>query len=57
MKEKNRTSANASSSKEQEEAFAAIAMALSAYRGDNIHDEESGMLTISYVNSHWNNLI
>lgn len=37
-------------------AIAAIAMALSSYLGDNIHDEESGILTIRYVNRHWNNL-
>lgn len=37
--------------------IAAISMALSAYSGDNIHDEESGILTITYVNQHWNNLL
>ena len=37
-------------------AIAAIATALSSYLGDNIHDEESGILTIRYVNKHWNNL-
>ena len=36
--------------------IAVIAMALSSYMGDNIHDEESGVLTIRYVNKHWNNL-
>ncbi|MBR5593018.1 MAG: hypothetical protein IKW46_02990 [Bacteroidaceae bacterium] len=35
---------------------AAISMALAAYTGDNIHDNESGVLTITYVNKHWNNL-
>ena len=35
----------------------AIAMALSAYCGDNIHDEESGVLTITYVNKYWNNML
>ena len=34
---------------------AAIAMALSAYSGDNIHDVESGIITITYVNKNWNN--
>lgn len=34
---------------------AAIAMALSAYCGDNVHDEESGIITITYVNKNWNN--
>ena len=32
-------------------------MALSTYCGDNVHDEESGVLTITYVNKHWNNLL
>ena len=36
---------------------AAIIMALSTYCGDNVHDEESGVLTITYVNKHWNNLL
>ena len=36
--------------------IAAISMAMSNYLGDNIHDEESGILTIRYVNRHWNNL-
>ncbi len=35
---------------------AAISMALSNFLGDNIHDEESGVLTITYVNKNWNNL-
>ena len=35
---------------------AAISMALAAYHGDNVHDNESGVLTITYVNKHWNNL-
>ena len=35
---------------------AAISMALAAYTGDNVHDSESGVLTITYVNKHWNNL-
>ena len=34
---------------------AAISMALSAYCGHNVHDEESGILTITYVNKYWNN--
>ena len=36
---------------------AAITMALSTYCGDNVHDEESGVLTITYVNKYWNNLL
>ena len=35
---------------------AAVSMALAAYMGDNVHDNESGVLTISYVNKNWNNL-
>ncbi len=43
--------------KEKNEAvIAAITMALSSYIGDNVHDEESGVLTIRYVNKNWNNL-
>lgn len=34
----------------------AISMALAAHLGDNVHDNESGVLTITYVNKHWNNL-
>ena len=33
---------------------AAISMALAAYMGDNVHDNESGVLTITYTNKHWN---
>lgn len=39
-----------------EAVVAAISMALSNFLGDNIHDEESGVLTITYVNKNWNNL-
>ena len=35
---------------------AAISMALESHFGNNVHDNESGVLTISYVNKHWNNL-
>ena len=38
------------------EVAAAISMALCSYLGDNVHDNESGVLTITYVNRHWNNL-
>lgn len=47
MEEKNKNINNA--------VVAAISMALSAYCGDNVHDEESGILTITYVNKNWNN--
>ena len=35
---------------------AAISMALESHFGNNVHDNESGVLTISYVNKNWNNL-
>ena len=35
---------------------AAIARALTDYLGNNVHDEESGVLTITYINKNWNNL-
>ena len=35
---------------------AAITMALTDYLGNNVHDEESGVLTITYTNRNWNNL-
>jgi hypothetical protein len=35
---------------------AAISMALATYMSENVHDNESGMLTITYANKHWNNL-
>ena len=35
---------------------AAISIALKSHFGNNVHDNESGVLTISYVNEHWNNL-
>lgn len=35
---------------------AAISMALDSHFGNNVHDNESGVLTISYVNKNWNNL-
>ena len=38
------------------EVAAAISMALATYQGDNVHDNESGVLTITYVNKYWNNL-
>ena len=36
--------------------IAAISIALAEYMESNIHDNESGVLTITYVNRHWNNL-
>lgn len=35
---------------------AAISMALNSFLGNNVHDEESGVLTITYINKNWNNL-
>lgn len=50
MKEKKNTTID-------QEVVAAITMALSTYCGDNVHDEESGILTITYVNKYWNNML
>ena len=36
--------------------IAAISIALESHFGNNVHDNESGVLTISYVNKNWNNL-
>lgn len=36
--------------------IATISMALDCHFGNNVHDNESGVLTIKYVNKHWNNL-
>ncbi len=36
--------------------IAAISMALDNHFGNNVHDNESGVLTIKYVNKYWNNL-
>ena len=35
---------------------AAISMAMRDFLVNNIHDEESVVLTITYVNKNWNNL-
>lgn len=34
--------------------FAAIAMALYEYEGNNVHDEESGIITIQPRETMWN---
>lgn len=34
--------------------FAAIAMALYEYQGNNVHDKESGIITIQRRNTLWN---
>lgn len=34
--------------------FAAIALALHEYKGNNVHDKEPGIITIKPKNSLWN---
>ncbi len=38
----------------ENEIFAAIAMALHEHNGSNMHDKESGKITISKHTSEWN---
>ncbi len=38
----------------QNEVYAAIAMALHEYQGNNMHDEESGKITVERRESEWN---
>ena len=37
-----------------EELYAAIALALHEFKGNNVHDKESGMITIAEKQSQWN---
>lgn len=34
--------------------YAAIAMAIYEYQGNNVHDEESGIITIRQRHTQWN---
>ena len=36
------------------EVYAAIAMALHEYKGNNVHDKESGIITIHSHHTEWN---
>ncbi len=36
------------------EVYAAIAMALHEHQGNNVHDKESGIITIHPHNTEWN---
>jgi hypothetical protein len=38
----------------QNDVFAAIAMALYEFRGNNIHDRETGIITIAEHPTQWN---
>lgn len=37
------------------EVYAAIALALHEYKGNNVHDKESGVITIKAHRSEWGN--
>ncbi len=45
---------NAGSMKRDNEVFAAIALALHEYQGNNVHDKESGKITIVEHPTEWN---
>jgi hypothetical protein len=36
------------------EVYAAIALALHEYKGNNVHDKETGIITIQEKNTQWN---
>lgn len=38
----------------QNEVYAAIALALHEFKGNNVHDNESGVITINEKLSQWN---
>jgi len=40
--------------KQDKEVFAAIALALHEFNGNNVHDSESGKITIIERNTQWN---
>ena len=40
--------------KQQNEVFAAIALAIHEYQGNNVHDDESGKITILKHDTPWN---
>lgn len=40
--------------KNNKDVFAAIALALHEFRGNNVHDKESGKITISAHDTQWN---
>jgi hypothetical protein len=44
-------------SKVNNEVYAAIAMALHEYKGNNVHDKESNIITIKPVQTQWNSHI
>ncbi|MDO4160888.1 MAG: hypothetical protein Q4D41_10565 [Prevotellaceae bacterium] len=42
---------------EKNEIYAAIALALHEYRGNNVHDKETGVITIKQMRSDWGSRI
>ena len=38
----------------KKEVYAAIALALHEFKGNNVHDRESGVITIKERNTQWN---
>lgn len=40
--------------KNENEVYAAIALALHEYKGNNVHDKESGKITIVERDTQWN---
>ena len=38
----------------KDEVYAAIAMALYEFKGNNVHDKESGIITIAEKQTQWN---
>lgn len=38
----------------KKEVYAAIALALHEFQGNNVHDKESGVITIKERNTQWN---
>ena len=43
--------------KKSNEVYAAIAMALHEFKGNNVHDKETGIITIRLRHTQWNNRI
>lgn len=40
--------------KQNNEVYAAIALALHEFKGNNVHDKESGVITIAPHHTQWN---
>ena len=48
---------NKNMAKKSNEVYAAIAMALHEFKGNNVHDKETGIITIRPRHTQWNNRI